>query len=55
MSTPDQPWGNTVDVIFDDQSRSFISIVPTKELHDPTLNREMYATLHALEVMIAAA
>ncbi len=51
MSTTDQPWGNTVDVTFDDQiAFVYFNRPDKKNCMSPTLNREMYATLHALEV-----
>jgi trans-feruloyl-CoA hydratase/vanillin synthase len=51
MSTTDQPWGNTVDVVFDDQiAFVYFNRPDKKNCMSPTLNREMYATLHALEV-----
>ncbi len=51
MSTPTQPWGNTVDVTFDDQiAFVYFNRPDKKNCMSPTLNREMYATLHALEL-----
>ena len=51
MSTAVQPWGNTVDVTFDDQiAFVYFNRPDKKNCMSPTLNREMYATLHALEV-----
>ena len=51
MSTQDQPWGNTVDVKFDDQiAFVYFNRPDKKNCMSPTLNREMYATLHALEL-----
>ena len=51
MSTPNQPWGNTVDVTFDDQiAFVYFNRPDKKNCMSPTLNREMYATLHALEL-----
>jgi len=51
MSTPNEPWGNTVDVEFeDDIAFVFFNRPDKKNCMSPTLNREMYATLHALEM-----
>jgi trans-feruloyl-CoA hydratase/vanillin synthase len=51
MNAPVQPWGNTVDVTFDDQiAFVYFNRPDKKNCMSPTLNREMYATLHALEV-----
>jgi len=51
MSTAVQPWGNTVDVTFDDQiAFVYFNRPEKKNCMSPTLNREMYATLHALEI-----
>lgn len=51
MSTSQQPWGNTVDVAFDDQiAFVYFNRPDKKNCMSPTLNREMYATLHALEL-----
>ena len=51
MSTEKQPWGNTVDVEFDDQiAFVYFNRPDKKNCMSPTLNREMYATLHALEL-----
>jgi trans-feruloyl-CoA hydratase/vanillin synthase len=51
MSTTNQPWGNTVDVEFDDQiAFVYFNRPDKKNCMSPTLNREMYATLHALEM-----
>ena len=51
MSTANQPWGNTVDVEFDDQiAFVYFNRPDKKNCMSPTLNREMYATLHALEL-----
>jgi len=50
MSTK-QPWGNTVDVKFDDQiAFVYFNRPDKKNCMSPTLNREMYATLHHLEM-----
>ena len=50
MSTK-QPWGNTVDVEFDDQiAFVYFNRPEKKNCMSPTLNREMYATLHHLEM-----
>jgi len=51
MTTPDQPWGNTVDVEFD-KGIAFVYFnrPDKKNCMSPTLNREMYAALHALEM-----
>jgi trans-feruloyl-CoA hydratase/vanillin synthase len=46
-----QPWGNTVDVEFsDDIAFVYFNRPDKKNCMSPTLNREMYATLHALEL-----
>lgn len=51
MSTENQPWGNTVDVVFDEQiAFVYFNRPDKKNCMSPTLNREMYATLHALEL-----
>jgi feruloyl-CoA hydratase/lyase len=51
MSTATQPWGNTVDVTFDDNiAFVYFNRPDKKNCMSPTLNREMYATLHALEL-----
>ena len=51
MSKPNEPWGNTVDVEFeDDIAFVFFNRPDKKNCMSPTLNREMYATLHALEL-----
>lgn len=51
MSKEKQPWGNTVDVVFDDQiAFVYFNRPDKKNCMSPTLNREMYATLHALEL-----
>ena len=51
MSTEKQPWGNTVDVEFDAQiAFVYFNRPDKKNCMSPTLNREMYATLHALEL-----
>ncbi len=50
MSTS-QPWGNTVDVTFDDNiAFVYFNRPDKKNCMSPTLNREMFATLHALEL-----
>jgi Enoyl-CoA hydratase/carnithine racemase len=50
MSTK-EPWGNTVDVVFDDQiAFVYFNRPEKKNCMSPTLNREMYATLHHLEL-----
>ncbi len=51
MSTTKQPWGNTVDVEFEEQiAYVYFNRPDKKNCMSPTLNREMYATLHALEL-----
>ena len=51
MSTPNEPWGNTVDVEFeDDIAFVYFNRPEKKNCMSPTLNREMFAALHALEV-----
>ncbi|MFN0001612.1 MAG: p-hydroxycinnamoyl CoA hydratase/lyase [Pseudohongiellaceae bacterium] len=51
MSTTKQPWGNTVDVEFEEQiAFVYFNRPDKKNCMSPTLNREMYATLHALEL-----
>ena len=51
MSTPNEPWGNTVDVeIEDDIAFVYFNRPEKKNCMSPALNREMYATLHALEL-----
>ena len=51
MSTPNEPWGNTVDVEFEEEiAFVFFNRPDKKNCMSPTLNREMYATLHALEL-----
>ena len=51
MSTNTPVWGNTVDVEFDDQiAFVYFNRPDKKNCMSPTLNREMYATLHALEL-----
>jgi trans-feruloyl-CoA hydratase/vanillin synthase len=50
MSTQ-SPWGNTVDVKFDDQiAFVFFNRPDKKNCMSPELNREMYAVLHHLEL-----
>ncbi len=50
-STANAPWGNTVDVDFsDDIAFVYFNRPDKKNCMSPTLNREMYATLHALEL-----
>lgn len=51
MSKPNEPWGNTVDVEFEDNiAFVYFNRPDKKNCMSPTLNREMYATLHALEL-----
>ena len=51
MSSTKQPWGNTVDVEFSDSiAFVYFNRPDKKNCMSPTLNREMYATLHALEL-----
>ena len=51
MSMTNQPWGNTVDVEFDHEiAFVYFNRPDKKNCMSPTLNREMYATLHALEM-----
>lgn len=51
MSTAKAPWGNTVDVEFEDQiAFVYFNRPDKKNCMSPTLNREMYATLHHLEL-----
>jgi len=51
MNKPNQPWGNTVDVEFEDGiAFVYFNRPDKKNCMSPTLNREMYATLHALEL-----
>jgi len=51
MTNANEPWGNTVDVEFeDDIAFVFFNRPDKKNCMSPTLNREMYATLHALEL-----
>jgi feruloyl-CoA hydratase/lyase len=51
MSATKQPWGNTVDVEFEEQiAFVYFNRPDKKNCMSPTLNREMYATLHALEL-----
>ena len=51
MSKNLSPWGNTVDVEFEDQiAFVYFNRPDKKNCMSPTLNREMYATLHALEL-----
>lgn len=51
MSTPNEPWGNTVEVEFEDGiAFVFFNRPDKKNCISPTLNREMYATLHELEL-----
>ncbi|HWK53357.1 MAG TPA: p-hydroxycinnamoyl CoA hydratase/lyase [Hyphomicrobiales bacterium] len=46
-----QPWGNTVDVVFDERiAFVYFNRPDKKNCMSPTLNREMYATLHHLEL-----
>ena len=51
MSKPNEPWGNTVDVEFEEQiAFVYFNRPDKKNCMSPTLNREMYTTLHALEL-----
>jgi trans-feruloyl-CoA hydratase/vanillin synthase len=51
MSTKNVPWGNTVDVEFEDRiAFVYFNRPEKKNCMSPTLNREMYATLHHLEL-----
>lgn len=51
MTTTKEPWGNTVDVEFsDDIAFVYFNRPDKKNCMSPTLNREMFATLHALEL-----
>lgn len=51
MTKPKEPWGNTVDVEFEEQiAFVYFNRPDKKNCMSPTLNREMYATLHALEL-----
>jgi trans-feruloyl-CoA hydratase/vanillin synthase len=51
MSKSDQPWGNTVEVEFEDGiGFVYFNRPDKKNCMSPTLNREMYQTLHALEM-----
>ena len=51
MNRPNEPWGNTVDVDFEDGiAFVYFNRPDKKNCMSPTLNREMYATLHALEL-----
>ncbi len=51
MSTANEPWGDTVDVEFEDGiAFVFFNRPEKKNCMSPSLNREMYATLHALEM-----
>ena len=51
MKPTKQPWGDTVDVVFsDDIAFVYFNRPDKKNCMSPTLNREMYATLHALEL-----
>ncbi len=51
MSATKQPWGNTVDVEFEEQiAFVYFNRPDKKNCMSPILNREMYATLHALEL-----
>jgi trans-feruloyl-CoA hydratase/vanillin synthase len=50
MSKANVPWGNTVDVEFEDRiAFVYFNRPEKKNCMSPTLNREMYATLHHLE------
>ena len=51
MSKANVPWGNTVDVEFEDRiAFVYFNRPEKKNCMSPTLNREMYATLHHLEL-----
>jgi trans-feruloyl-CoA hydratase/vanillin synthase len=51
MSSDQAPWGNTVDVEFEDRiAFVYFNRPEKKNCMSPTLNREMYATLHYLEL-----
>src|SRR5690554_2786037 len=51
MSNANNPWGNTVDVRFDGRiAFVYFNRPDKKNCMSPTLNREMYETLHALEM-----
>lgn len=51
MSKTNVPWGNTVDVEFEDRiAFVYFNRPDKKNCMSPTLNREMYATLHHLEL-----
>lgn len=51
MNTPNEPWGNTVDVEFEDGiAFVYFNRPDKKNCMSPTLNREMYATLQVLEL-----
>jgi len=51
MNKPNEPWGNTVDVEFEDGiAFVYFNRPDKKNCMSPTLNREMYATLQALEM-----
>jgi trans-feruloyl-CoA hydratase/vanillin synthase len=51
MSNTGEPWGNTVDVEFEEQiAFVYFNRPEKKNCMSPTLNREMYETLHALEL-----
>lgn len=51
MSAKNVPWGNTVDVEFEDRiAFVYFNRPEKKNCMSPTLNREMYATLHHLEL-----
>ncbi|MDT8397977.1 MAG: p-hydroxycinnamoyl CoA hydratase/lyase [Pseudomonadales bacterium] len=51
MTKANEPWGNTVDVAFDNKiAWVYFNRPDKKNCMSPTLNREMYATLHALEL-----
>lgn len=51
MTKANEPWGNTVDVEFEDRiAFVFFNRPDKKNCMSPTLNREMYATMHALEM-----
>ncbi|WP_196803380.1 enoyl-CoA hydratase-related protein [Arthrobacter sp. 135MFCol5.1] len=50
-TTPLEPWGNTVLVEFDENRIAWVRFTPPKKRNamNPTLNREMHATLEYLE------
>ena len=51
MNRPNEPWGNTVDVEFEDGiAFVYFNRPDKKNCMSPTLNREMFATMQALEL-----